>query len=625
MIPGMFAGGVMEEELPGGVEEVAALVEEVQPKETQITLTDEQYDKLERDIFLAIDTDKTAKSGLQERWTQTRLCYMMDPAQSSKAASKEFPIYPHPLLRMLMDRIVGGLQNALTQISPQVQIVPYGENQFDAGEQENVLEFQAEQSRWAQALAYSLLNAGLYNLGAMRLRALKKDGQFTGTRWDWFEPDDVCIYPNYVQSVADARTCGTKYFLTKFDIQRKIDEGEFRDISVIGGMADPLKENLRKSLLTETASVSPEDDVVEMWTIYHKMKIKGKYVVVECDYAYESRTCLRVQMPVLEDTAPLVAFQMIQHEKQMYSEDSVANSGKQLTLLSTDLQTATVLGTFATAQPTVIISGSTELFKDSPLKPGTIRNVRGSNVKVDVVSLPFDVQKMVYLQEYNQRMAEGVMGVPAISAGQSLPGGATATEVNALEQAGAGREASYMVAISDAGEECFRLMRRFTYELYDQNVQVFGPQSVTKDREALNKPCIMKMSAQSGSMNANQIFTKTQVLLGMSDNPMSIFDHQETELEVARQLRLPMDIQSLVKTPVTEVSEAATALLAQGVDPRNVLKVGMAVMMAAKENGVGQDTQTGGVPQTAEAGGVSGGQPGIGGGSSSTPGADIGL
>ena len=534
-------------------------------------------------FYNQVTYDYAAKGSLKNRWDQTERVYLLDQNEVGGQGIQGFEPIAVPAARNKTRQLNGKLVTGITSPSPLAQIIPYGENQND-DEQERALEFAIDKSGFVGALAPAIHHAIGANLAFLRVGFKEKHGQFHGLKTDWFTADEVVIYPNTVEKIENAETVGVRFYMTKRDIIELQEEGIYRDVPVWSELASPLdKENI-DSKLTQTYPVEMVDGMIEMYQLYRWFKVGGEWVYMMFDFAYKSRQILRAQVcPIQRPVfAPL---RLLRTQKRLYSDDSIGFSGKGINLAMSDLFTAAVGGTYATASPPVFITGANGLGNNFKYGPGQAIPIDGFDVKVTVVESRFNGGGLLQMVEVLDHMLDGVYGLSSLGTSEALPSGTTATAINTMNMADGESERDYMESLAEGLEDYVEIFRTY---LRDPNIHallqsVWGDGIAVKDIAVFGQPCTIKLSAATGSGTVNQTLQKLDMVMRMTSDPRSLNSYSRAEAAIIGQMDLPMGAKTLQKDWVSEATEMLNKAEQAGLDPQEIINIGMQELIAQKQ------------------------------------------
>jgi len=536
-----------------------------------------------------VDAVENAKSSLEGRWRKNEQLYYVDSSATSMILVEGMPPYAIPVQRTKIDRLVGSTLVACTAVTPYVQVLddtPTGENISDI---ETSLMAMATENGFSSCFSQSLRVGALSNIGVMRcvMSVDEKDHLDGGLQFDWAPPQEFMAYPIEVEDLQRAKTCGHRLWEMAYEVQSKVDEGEYIDpdmvITAMGGdNAAPANYTQSSYSLTQnTSPVVPEDDKIIEWDLITLAKIDGKWKRWQVLLAYTTRKILAIRewpYPVF----PYTVTKFVRSEKRIFGNDSIAQIIQGLCQLVNDLATAGIHGTLSTSMPmTFIIGGLKGKGKAITYEPGKIEQL-DAGAAVESIRIDFNLAGLVEFIQLVEPWIDGAIGISRIASSQELPANTKATAVRAMVAADSQKQDQYLEVATESMVGIWRIMYMYLANHFEVLKKRYGNLIPLTDKQFAATKYRFRATAISAA-SQNMYIQKLSTLAQMSANPNSTFDPSKVEVAVAEGLDLPLNIKTLQKDAVTALNEAVKQWTAAGIPVAQILMQAADIVKAQQE------------------------------------------
>lgn len=560
---------------------------EAEERVPRLNLSEEERDKIARRLCSEIDAWETRRNALKARWDKHEQLYACDESATSLNSVEGIGTYPVSLWRPKCDAAKGDLVGSVLSANPIVQCIEEGPDGSNEGNIEKALMQLSERARFPQVFPLAVHTAFNTNTGVIRTRTTTdKEGNVNGVESDWFHPKHVCFYPAAVERVSQCRTVGHRFHQGLWEIEEKQSDGlyfKFEPGDEVVAGDDPDRDNHLPGRFDRVHQagndvVDPEDGFVECWEMVTRHKIDGEWKLILVVLARSSQKLLNAQeYPYSRAWYDIV--RPLQTEKNILTNDSVAQGVQGYCLAAQDLLNAIVGGAYMTAYPVVWMKGAA-------LGPNQAKQYSAAEIiplgpdgEMGTIGLPFDANKFGAALEKFEQLVDSTIGISRISSSQNLPSDTKATAINALVAGDERRQATYLDAAAEAVEGVFGLLFEYLRKHKRELGEKLGGAVAAVSPDALEKAYRLEVTGRSGASNPNTILQKLQFLMTAAQNPQSTLDYGKVENRAIDALDLPFDTQALMKNWLSEVTAMVTRMEGQGIDPMQALTMGVQAMV----------------------------------------------
>jgi len=514
-------------------------------------------------------------TSLKERWNQTLGVYRMDETQTNINIIDGMQGYATPVMTAKIDALVGNIVTACFGTSPIWQCLTDDSKSSQVGELETALEDIASKSKIEQTVAQAVLKAALCNYGMMMVTPKYGDhDEVVGIDTDWVEPEHAFVFPLNVEDVSRLKAIGHRYYLPKWEVEQKIDSGEWYEYSSMGA-TDPNEWRIRtgNDLVQDTTTPSPEDGQLQLFQIIRKMKVEGEWGWYLINYGYQGMQVLSIEEYPYE--LPWYApMRLLRTEKRIIGNDSIGFKAKGLALLINDLVTTMVHGLYMSAFSPLLLAGGKLPNGTNFILPGMVLEVDDPDARFQSVPSTFNPGEIPLMISQAENWMESAVGVSKLATSQNVAPDTKATTVNALTLSDQRRQNSIYETASEAIELLGQLLLMLFKAHYQEISAAYQGQTVLQDPSVLDAKYLLKATGKAGA-NPAELREKLNGLFAMSQQPTSRYDPNKIEERIADQLDLPFDPTTLQKDAFTQMQMVGQKLQAAGIPLGPVLQLGL--------------------------------------------------
>lgn len=534
-------------------------------------------------ISRQISAVESAQSQIRNRWDAQEGIYYNDPAYVRKSIVKDSVSYPFSIWRIKCDKIVSETVAGLLTTDPIVQFIQEG-----AGGEDHECE---DLSRIVQTL---LRSAGLdrafpvactaganTNLGAMRLRAFPDPDVEGGVKVDLetFNPRDFIVYPATSRSLENAQVVGHRFYQSLREIKEKVATGYY-NFGVENAGDDPFEwtrtGGAREIFQNVGVYAEKDDEPVECFDLIVTNKDGGKESVV---FARSEGVVLKIEK--YPYSIPWYTYvRYLDTEYTLYTNDSLAYSVQGYSVAHCDLMNAILSGSYMTAWPMINVygaGGSLDSEKAIQYKPGDINRISNPDGRTEVLAMPFNSTGLFAMMQELVGLIDQTLGVSALGTSGSVDPQTKATAINIQANADARKMAGYLRSAANAIRDLGRIAHEFVKLHHLQLMKSYGAAIEMEEKAERLQEYRIEVTGQSGDAMPDIVMQKLAMAKEISLRPGSEYDPSKIDDMIINALHLPYNADSLKKDYTTPVLDMAGQLNDAGINPAEIMQLGMAV------------------------------------------------
>ena len=536
---------------------------------------------LELKIQQELDAVMSAQANIRSRWDAIQNLYYVDPVSTNANVIEGMNSYAVSLWRIKADKIVSETSSSLMSLSPVIQMiedVPDGKNE---GDMERAIQALLQRGSFEDAFSVACLHGANTNLGPMRIKPVPTSAVVNGEvtekvalAVERFDPRHFFCYPFYVNRITDASLVGHRFYQSVREIKQKFEDGLYT-ATVEDGGDDPFQYTRTSGQIEIFQNVGAsfghdDNDPVECFELIRMNEDGGRDLIV---YAYRDRKILKME-PYIYEVPWYTAVRYCNSEETVYSNDSLGYSVQGYCLQHADLMNAIVGGSLFSCYGAWAVSGVWSSEKVLKVMPGDLVPVPdGANITPLV--MPFNPNGLMLAAENIANLVDQTLGISALASSGTVDPNTKATAINVQSNADQRKMAGYLrtvaMAVKDAGEIVLELYRRH----YKGFVAQYGPAVALQDPAIRMQPYRLEVTGQSGESNPDVMMNKLTIAAQLAMRPGSSLDPNKIDKMTMQSLHFPLDPESLERDGLSDITQAANELLAQGIDPMQVLQMGM--------------------------------------------------
>lgn len=533
-----------------------------------IKLSPEKRKKLAECVCAEIEASDAAKGGLPDRWKKNQAIYDVEPGVTNLDLIEGLPSYNLPIVRQKAERINGSVYDAITSLDPYVQALPDSGGHQDAVERD--LMAIAEKSDFNGRFKRSLIDAFVANAGFMYVCPVQgkeeveevldleidpETGDMSpvmgsrlpvaGLKWKWVSPHDMVIFPTKDTSLEEAKTVGHKYSKLLYRVKADIKSGRYYNVKLESdNQPHRYSPNDKRG---EDQPPEPEDGTIQLAELITETDVvTGKYARYLVTVAVAQREILRVEEFPDEYGEPwYVDFRYLEGDGCVWDNTSLAQVCQGNQVLYNDIATTLVQGAFASAFPINVVSGAGLANKVQRVRPGSLVEYNGSEIKVQSLGVQFNGAYLAPLLELVQSNTDSLVGINRLGEGENLPASTKATAIDALMAAQNESKDMRLDNIVGSVARCFKLMFRMYRAHYDDFKRSFG-ERLTATYDDLTQEPTFAVTGQSGASNSRLLLGKLQAIQELAANPNLIVDQQELARKIVQAMDLPFETKTIL-------------------------------------------------------------------------------
>lgn len=533
-------------------------------------------------VCMRIDSYTNQSQKIRQRWAIHRKLYLCDPSVVHMKAVEGMPPYPTSVFRQKISRLAGSLAAGFLNASPIVQVLDEG-NELNNDEMiEQSLEAISKRGGRQRAIEQTCLNAALYNVGVLRITPTTRqwlDSKIVGgVEWEAIDPHQFVIYPPTAPVVASASLVGTAFYLSVDEINERIKDGEFLDVTgKVSGGDDPNKlyQNAQDIVIRD-APVYAGDGEALCYDVLWRANLNGELRWWHIKVLHTSTELLYIE-PYDSSRPDLVVMRLSSLEDRVITEDSAALGIQGLCLLANDLLTTFAQGTLTSAIPMTWLTGAMGQTVEN-YRPGSI-NQLPDGAQITSQTVPFNGTYLVTLFELVERLIDSTIGLSRLATGQGLAPSSTATEANALmasdTQAADINASVASGAIKEAFELTYEYLCRYFYDLKTR----FGSLIPMEDQSFMKNHYEFEVTGSSTAANPTILMAKLQQDMNLAlANPNSPVDPAKLAIKMLASQNLPFNSRTILKDSETELRQLMQMFSAEGLGAQELVQLGTAYL-----------------------------------------------
>jgi len=578
-----------------------AMPQAAKPKPYKVTTdASELAMRLQRQIQAVV----SAQSQVRNRWDKQEGIYFNDPNQVRQSVVEGTISYPFSIWRIKCDKIVSETVAAMMSTDPLIQFI----SESDGDEQEcealsRVVQSLLRSAGLDRAFPRACTSGANTNLGAMRLVPIPDpDNEGVRIECQSFDPRHFMVYPVSSQSLEEAVTVGHRFYERLGDIQQKVKDGYY-DFGVETGGDDPYEYTRtggqREIFQNIELYADKVDEPVECFQLIYRTPDGGREM---CIYAVNENTVLKIE-PYPYSMPWYTYVRYVDNEYTIYTNDSLAYSVQGYCVAHCDLMNAILSGAYLSAWPIMALFGSaTNLTAQKAFKgmPGEFHSIPNPDGRIEAVRIPFEPGPMFTMAQMLESLIDQTLGVSALGTSGSVDPQTKATAINIQANADARKMAGYLRAAANAIRDLGRIAHEFVKLHHPQLMKTYGEAMAMKEPGERMHEYRIEVTGQSGDAMPDVMLQKMQLAKELALRPGSEYDPNKIDNVIMQSLHLPSNPDALKKDYVSPVMDMAGELETNGIDPVQVMQLGMATF----QNEIDANEQSGladpnGVPQEA--------------------------
>ena len=523
----------------------------VTDNEKPIKLSEDRLVELGDEIVRMIDAGRTSVDGLRDRWKRNEDLYYMRPYERSAAESEDASKFATPLMRAKADSLVATMATLITESDPYFIYKTFGPKTASTDIVQKSVHFLLKLADFERHLKLHLKltsingKACIRSSFKVRAKGFHADQESTssysgvglttdkiaycGPELKVVHVGDMVIYPVESAEIVDARLVGSMYWLRREEIEALQATKEYLDhekeFSTSTKSSEISGRDASYDLIASDTNTFPEDGLVQCYSCIVKLDLDDKEheSLYEVNIAYANRAVLSIKR--FEYDRPWYYAPTLDDEyNSWYPSGSVCQNLQGLQLMQNELLGVYYDGTMSRAFPPTFVNDEggrmTDGYED--MKFGRAYATQGKP-DIAVVQSQFDPSTFNIMLGMIDTWAEEVGAVSRSSSTQPYRKGTTATEVSAIQQAGAISGNSYLANYT--GSELCALadhIRQMAYDNFEILKIVYGDQFPANTRDELLGGGIWEVAARSPSrtpMGQQQAAMNLIALYGQTQTP----------------------------------------------------------------------------------------------------------